>query len=131
MLVRLWAAILHSLSAADIHIVSLGQNMVGIIHPCKIYGAMAVARPILFLGPKPSHISDLLDKHDIGLQIPHGDTPATLAAIRRLREMPPTQLQSMGQTAQTILEQSLSQSQLCGQLCDFVEKTMRIAPPSK
>jgi colanic acid biosynthesis glycosyl transferase WcaI len=118
----------HSLSAADIHIVSLGQNMVGIIHPCKIYGAMAVARPILFLGPKPSHISDLLDKHDIGLQIPHGDTPATLAAIRRLREMPPTQLQSMGQTAQTILEQSLSQSQLCGQLCDFVEKTMHIAP---
>lgn len=118
----------HSLSAADVHIVSLGQNMVGIIHPCKIYGAMAVARPILFLGPKPSHISDLLDQHDIGLQIPHGDIPATLAAIRRLREMPPTQLQSMGQTAQTILEQSLSQSQLCGRLCDFVEKTMQITP---
>ena len=105
--------------------------MVGIIHPCKIYGAMAVARPILFLGPRPSHISDLLDHHDIGLQVPHGDIPAAVAAIRQFREMPPTQLQSMGQTAQTILEQSLSQSQLCGQLCDFVEKTMRIAPPSK
>jgi glycosyltransferase involved in cell wall biosynthesis len=43
----------HSLSAADVHVVSLGQEMVGIIHPCKIYGAMAAARPILFLGPKP------------------------------------------------------------------------------
>jgi colanic acid biosynthesis glycosyl transferase WcaI len=116
----------HSLSAADVHIVSLGQNMVGIIHPCKIYGAMAASRPILFLGPNPSHISDLLDQHEIGIPITHGDIPATLTAIRRLREMPPTQLQSMGQTAQTVLEQSLSQSRLCGQLCDFVEKTLRI-----
>jgi colanic acid biosynthesis glycosyl transferase WcaI len=121
----------HSLSAADVHIVSLGQNMVGIIHPCKIYGAMAVARPILFLGPKPSHISDLLDKHDIGLQIPHGDIPAAITAIRRLKEMPPTQLRSMGQAAQTILGQSLSQSQLCSQLCDFVENTMQITPRPK
>jgi hypothetical protein len=104
--------------------------MVGIIHPCKIYGAMAARRPILFLGPKPSHISDLLDHHDIGIHIPHGDVPAAVAAIRRLREMPATQLQSMGQTAQTVLEQSLSQSLLCGQFCDFVEKTMHIAPRS-
>jgi colanic acid biosynthesis glycosyl transferase WcaI len=116
----------HSLTAADVHIVSLGQNMVGIIHPCKIYGAMAAARPILFLGPKPSHISDLLETHAIGIQIPHGDIPAALAAIRQLKEMPPAQLQSMGQTAQSVLEQSLSQSLLCGQFCDFVERTMGI-----
>jgi hypothetical protein len=27
----------------------------GIIHPCKIYGAMTVARPILYFGPLLSH----------------------------------------------------------------------------
>lgn len=42
----------------------------------------------------------------------------------RFREMPPAQLQSMGRTAQAVLEQSLSQSLLCGQLRDFVEQTM-------
>ena len=120
----------HSLSAADVHIVSLGQNMVGIIHPCKIYGAMAVARPILFLGPKPSHIADLLEKHDIGLHIAHGDIPAAVAAIRHFRQMPPAQLQSMGQTAQTVLEQSLSQSLLCAQFCDSAEKAMKIRTPN-
>ena len=26
-------------------------------HPCKVYGAMALARPILYMGPKPSHVS--------------------------------------------------------------------------
>src|SRR5204863_7909491 len=45
----------YSLSAADIHVVSLGLDMVGIIHPCKIYGAMAVAKPTLSFGPRPSH----------------------------------------------------------------------------
>jgi hypothetical protein len=39
----------YSLSAADAHVVSLGADMVGIIHPCKVYGSMAVGRPILFL----------------------------------------------------------------------------------
>jgi glycosyltransferase involved in cell wall biosynthesis len=116
----------HSLSAADVHVVSLGQNMVGIVHPCKIYGAMAVGRPILFLGPKPSHISDLLDRHDIGVHVSHGDVAGVIAAIRRFREMPPEQVQAMGQTAQAALNQSQSESQLRGKFCDAVETAMRI-----
>ena len=116
----------HSLSAADVHIVSLGESMVGIIHPCKIYGAMTVAKPILFLGPRPSHISDLLDKHSIGLQVSHGDTPAAVAAIRKFQQMPAADRQAMGQTAQTVLHESLSQSALCSQFCDAVENALRI-----
>ncbi|MGD0542402.1 MAG: glycosyltransferase family 4 protein [Tepidisphaeraceae bacterium] len=120
------AELKHSLSAADVHIVSLGEEMVGIIHPCKIYGAMAAARPILFLGPRPSHISDLLDQHDIGLQIRHGDVAGAVEAIRRFHGMSSAQLQSMGRTAQTALRQSLSQDLLCGRVCDAVEQAMRI-----
>jgi colanic acid biosynthesis glycosyl transferase WcaI len=116
----------HSLSAADVHIVSLGEEMVGIIHPCKIYGAMAVARPILFLGPEPSHISDLLNQHEIGVQIRHGDINGAVDAIRRLHGMTKTQLQTMGRTAQTILQQNLSQQLICSRLCDAVEQAMRI-----
>jgi len=114
----------YSLSAADVHIVSLGQNMVGIIHPCKIYGAMAAGRPILFLGPRPSHISDLLDHHPIGLQVSHGDVEGAIAAIRQFQEMAAADLQSMGRTAATVLEESLSQSRLCNQFCDHVERAL-------
>ncbi len=116
----------HSLSAADVHIVSLGEEMVGIIHPCKIYGAMAAARPILFLGPRPSHISDLLDQHDIGIQIRHGNVAGAVDAIRRFHGMSSAQLQSMGRTAQTVLRQSLSQDLICGRVCDAVEQVIRI-----
>jgi glycosyltransferase involved in cell wall biosynthesis len=113
-----------SLSAADVHVVALGEPMVGIIHPCKIYGAMSASRPILYLGPRPSHISDLLDQHEIGVEIRHGDVPAAVAAIDRLSKMPPEQLKKMGETGRTLLRQSLSEKLLCGQFCDAVEATL-------
>src|SRR5213075_3022273 len=78
----------YSLSAADVHVVSLGNEMVGIIHPCKVYGAMAVSRPILYFGPKPSHISDLLDTHQFGLRVSHGDLQGAINAIQQLHSSP-------------------------------------------
>jgi colanic acid biosynthesis glycosyl transferase WcaI len=48
-----------SLSAADLHVVVMGDPFVGIIHPCKIYNILGVGAPILYVGPKPSHISDI------------------------------------------------------------------------
>jgi colanic acid biosynthesis glycosyl transferase WcaI len=62
----------YSLSAADLHIVSLGDNMSGIVHPCKIYGALSIGRPVLALGPKESYLSDLIETTDSSTGIPAG-----------------------------------------------------------
>lgn len=114
-----------SLSAADAHVVSLGDNMVGIIHPCKIYGSMAVARPILFLGPKPSHVSDLLDTHGFGEHVSHGDVEGAVAAVVRLASLTPQARSTLGNTAQQVLNQSLTQAKLCGQFCDDLESVLK------
>lgn len=114
----------YSLSAADVHVVSLGENMVGIVHPCKIYGAMAVGRPILYLGPKPSHVSDLLDEHDIGSAVSHGDVEGTISALRHLRALSPEERLAMGQTAQRIMSERLSQKILCTRFCDYLEQAL-------
>lgn len=118
----------YSLSSADVHVVSLGQNMVGIIHPCKVYGAMAVGRPILYFGPRPSHIADLLDRHPIGRQVAHGDVNGAVAAISHLRDMPQSQRQAMGHLAQQVMARDLSQDLLCGKFCDDLERLF--IPPS-
>jgi hypothetical protein len=114
-----------SLSAADVHVVSLGDNMVGIIHPCKVYGAMAVGRPVLYFGPSPSHISDLLDRHSFGITVHHGDVTAAIAAIDRLRTSDPQTLGHMGRLAQQVLNENLSQELLCGRFCDGLELILR------
>jgi len=115
-----------SLSAADVHVVSLGDDMIGIIHPCKVYGAMAVARPVLFVGPRPSHVSDLLDEHAFGLHVAHGDTAGAVDAILKLKSTDRATLDQMGRVALQTLQGRLSQTILCGKFCDAVEQVMHL-----
>ncbi|MEL7237232.1 MAG: glycosyltransferase family 4 protein [Planctomycetota bacterium] len=110
-----------SLSAADVHVVSLGDDMVGIVHPCKVYGAMTVARPVLFFGPKPSHVSDLLDEHGIGKHVSHGDVDGAVATLHALIDTPAEELHTMGTTARKVLKENLSQARLCCIMCDRME----------
>jgi glycosyltransferase involved in cell wall biosynthesis len=49
-----------SLSAADLHVVVMGEPFVGIVHPCKIYNVLRVASPFLYIGPAESHVTDLV-----------------------------------------------------------------------
>jgi glycosyltransferase involved in cell wall biosynthesis len=48
------------LSAADLHLVIMGEGFPGIVHPCKIYNILATGSPFLYLGPKDSHVADII-----------------------------------------------------------------------
>lgn len=48
------------LSAADLHVVIMGEGFPGIVHPCKIYNILATGSPFLYLGPKDSHVADII-----------------------------------------------------------------------
>jgi hypothetical protein len=49
-----------SLSAADLHVVVMGDPFVGIVHPCKVYNILRLGVPFLYIGPAQSHISEIL-----------------------------------------------------------------------
>jgi hypothetical protein len=49
-----------SLSAADLHVVVMGDPFVGIVHPCKIYNILALGIPFVYIGPEESHVADIL-----------------------------------------------------------------------
>jgi hypothetical protein len=71
-----------SLSAADLHIVLMGDAFVGIVHPCKIYNILAVGRPFLYVGPRESHLGDILAKAPkLGYAHRHGDVDHVVASI--------------------------------------------------
>ena len=53
-----------SLSAADLHVVVIGDPFVGIVHPCKIYNILSVGSPILYIGPTPSHVTEIASQHE-------------------------------------------------------------------
>lgn len=63
-----------SLGSADIQVVSLGDGCVGYTHPNKIYGAMFIEKPILYIGPQKSHISDILNVCKGNIAVCHGES---------------------------------------------------------
>ena len=63
----------NSLGSSDIQTVILGENQVSFTHPNKIYGSMYIGKPILYIGPRPSHISDILDLLPGNLEVLHGE----------------------------------------------------------
>jgi glycosyltransferase involved in cell wall biosynthesis len=112
----------YSLSAADVHLVTLGTDAVGIVHPSKVYGALAVGKPILLLGPLESHVGDLLREADIGWQIDHGDIEGAAGLLRRLLQSPAEQLVARGMRGRALVRTKFSKERLCGGFCDIVER---------
>jgi colanic acid biosynthesis glycosyl transferase WcaI len=73
------------LSAADLHVVVMGDEFVGIVHPSKIYNIMAVGAPTLYIGPQPSHVSDLTSQV---INKRHGDVDGVVESIVQSSRQP-------------------------------------------
>ena len=74
-----------SLSAADLHVVVMGEPYVGIVHPCKIYNVLAVRKPFLYIGPNKSHVTDIIGQSHPYVSA-HGDVEGVVANILRAQK---------------------------------------------
>ena len=70
-----------SLTAADLHLVSLRREMAGLSVPSKLYGIMAAGRPIMFIGPEHSESAILVREAQCGAVISPGDVDGGLRAL--------------------------------------------------
>jgi glycosyltransferase involved in cell wall biosynthesis len=73
-----------SLSAADLHVVVMGQGFAGIVHTCKIYNVLALGIPFLYIGPAESHVTDLISTAAVNGNArvaAHGDADAVTRCI--------------------------------------------------
>jgi glycosyltransferase involved in cell wall biosynthesis len=74
----------YSLSAGDVHLVTLRTDMEGLSVPSKTYSIMAVGRPVLFIGPDGSEAALVIRDAHCGEVFPPGETEKTVSAIRTL-----------------------------------------------
>jgi glycosyltransferase involved in cell wall biosynthesis len=80
-----------SLSAADLHVVIMGDRFKGLVHPCKVYNILAVGAPFLYIGPEQSHVTDLLQTHASPVTAylaRHGDVKAVVGHIQAAASEP-------------------------------------------
>jgi len=76
-----YAALRQSLSAADVHLISLREGLEGLLVPSKLYGALASGRPVLYVGPRACEVARVVRDYDVGWEGRPGDVEGLAAAI--------------------------------------------------
>src|SRR5262245_12572489 len=103
------ALLAQSLSAADVHLVSLRPELEGLIVPSKFYGICAAGRPTVFIGDADGEIARLIQRHDCGRSVLARDGTALAQTVLDLAADPAT-CRSLGQRARQAFDDELDKS---------------------
>jgi colanic acid biosynthesis glycosyl transferase WcaI len=76
------------LSAADIGLVTLKDGCEGAVVPSKVYGLMASARPVLFIGPAASTSAAVIREVGCGWRVDCGDVDGLVTLLTELVDRP-------------------------------------------
>ncbi|MFL5944394.1 MAG: glycosyltransferase family 4 protein [Gaiellaceae bacterium] len=71
-----------SLSAADVHVVGLAPGLAGYVVPSRLYGILAVARPVIAAADPDSETAQVVERVGCGIVVPPGRPELLARAIR-------------------------------------------------
>jgi glycosyltransferase involved in cell wall biosynthesis len=114
-----------SLAAADVHLVSQSRNTQGIIVPSKLYGVLAAARPVLYIGPSDTEVAAVVRASGAGLVVGPGRVDAAADAMRTLA-LAPERATAMGLAGRRYYEQHFGRSLATAAITSIVENAARV-----
>jgi colanic acid biosynthesis glycosyl transferase WcaI len=97
------AVLKYSLSAPDVHWVSLPPKVEGLIFPSKLYGIIAAGRPVIAVTAMEGELARLIREYDCGFAIAPGDSDSLCRTILFLAEDVKTR-NRMGTQARAMLD---------------------------
>lgn len=87
-----------NLSAGDVHLVTLRTGCERCVYPSKLYGILAVARPVVYFGPPQCELADAVRASGAGVVVDVA-RPADLAAALRKLKADPGRREAMARAA--------------------------------
>lgn len=79
-----------ALSQINLEVIQLFVQLSrALAHPCKIYNILAVGAPVIYIGPKPSHVTEILDRlgdEHPSIRVAHGETNILANQIQALSQ---------------------------------------------
>ncbi|MEO1980655.1 MAG: glycosyltransferase family 4 protein [Fuerstiella sp.] len=99
----------HSLSAGDLHLVSLTAELSRCLMPSKLYGILAAGRPFLTNAPKTSELYEVTKSNNVGFTVEAG-SPSAIAEAVRTAANDGVGLAEMGQRARYLAEERYSKT---------------------
>jgi glycosyltransferase involved in cell wall biosynthesis len=111
----------YSLSAADIHLISLRRGLEGIMVPSKLFGVMAAGRGSVYIGEPSSEIWRVLSAANAGVMTPEGDGAALASTIVALRD-DPARRAALGAAARQGIEGRFDAATSCAAWITLLER---------
>ena len=75
-----------SLSSADVHVVGLARGLAGYVVPSRLYGVLAVARPVIAAAEPASETAKVVEAAGCGVVVPPGRPELLAREIRRAHD---------------------------------------------
>ena len=75
-----------SLSSGDVHVVGLARGLSGYVVPSRLYGIMAVGRPVIVAADASSETAQLVERVGCGVVLPPGRPELLAEEIRRAHD---------------------------------------------
>ena len=73
------------LAGADAALITLRDEMLGVMSPSKLHAALAMGVPIVYIGPAGGNVHEAIERFGCGVSLRHGDVDGLVAFLERLR----------------------------------------------
>jgi colanic acid biosynthesis glycosyl transferase WcaI len=113
-----------SLSAADVHVVGLASGLAGYVVPSRLYGILAVARPVIVAADPESETAQVVEEAGCGIVVPPG-RPELLARVIRDAHDGKYDLEAMGARGREWVEREADRSVAVGRYRDLLLELAR------
>jgi glycosyltransferase involved in cell wall biosynthesis len=114
-------ALSESLSAPDVHLVTLQPRYDGLLVPSKIYGILAAGRPVLFVGSRNNEVARIIQEAGCGVIVADDDAEGFKSAVEWLARNP-DEVAAMGQRGRAYFEEQLRPELLLGQFSKLLDE---------
>ena len=108
-----------SLSAADIHLISMHPEVHRCLMPSKLYGILASGSPVLAIAAEESELARSIDEFQIGFTVPPGD-PVALAERLRWCADHRIELVEMGERARSVAVEHYDRKRQTSRFADLI-----------
>ena len=119
-----------SLSAANVHVVGLAPGLAGYVVPSRLYGILAVARPVIVAADPESETAQVVEQAGCGIVVPPGRPELLARAIRDAHDGK-LDLEGMGQRGREWVEQEADRTVAVRRYRDLLARACaELAPAS-
>jgi colanic acid biosynthesis glycosyl transferase WcaI len=118
-----------SLSAADLHLLTVHPAALAYLMPSKLYGILAAGRAVVAAVPADTELADEIENHRVGFVVPPGDASAVATAICNAIENR-DELAACGERARKRAEDVYDRRIVTARFADLLTRVLHDSPAS-